>query len=307
MSVAQVLQALWAKRFLGAALAFSRWLSGGRPIIEIQLLQETELTSTLALKVSTWHALAFKWSAGGRAIASRMQDTDEEDSKERERERERRLDADRQRAMAALGRELDQVGVSGDRFRIDALVQRDWYTRPHAPKCRAGSFCCHRLPPLWVECRYPFRLNFATEDPTEQNQLKRIIVAKFPALSDTFRYFSSLSTISENAFSMHYAEFRCVVVLHPQGGAHTTCFLVFLGWCMLACLLACLLVSSAVVAIAGFCRVILCLNEHRHLVDISGALNVAREQAVLDRIFAKLAGSKSGDPKCVDNPLRVML
>ena len=92
-------------------------------MIEVELLQQAELTSTLALDVSTWHALAFKWSAGGRAIASRMQENDEEDEKERERERERRLDADRQRA---LGRELDQVGISGDRFRIVALVQRDW-------------------------------------------------------------------------------------------------------------------------------------------------------------------------------------
>ena len=95
-------------------------------MIEVELLQQAELTSTLALDVSTWHALAFKWSAGGRAIASRMQENDEEDEKERERERERRLDADRQRAISALGRELDQVGISGDRFRIDALVQRDW-------------------------------------------------------------------------------------------------------------------------------------------------------------------------------------
>ena len=61
---------------------------------------------------------------------------------------------------------------------------------------------------LRCACRYPFRLNFATEDPAEQVQLKRVIVAKFPALSDTFRYFSSLSTISEHAFSMYYAEFR---------------------------------------------------------------------------------------------------
>ena len=33
------------------------------------------------------------------------------------------------------------------------------------------------------------------------------------------------------------------------------------------------------------------------MLDICGALNVAREQAVLDRIFAKLAGPKVTDPK----------
>jgi hypothetical protein len=93
----------------------------------VELMQEAELTSTLAFKVSTWHALAFKWSATGRAIANKMQEADDEEEKEREHEKERRAAVDVQRAMALLARELDQVGISGDRYRIDALVQRDWW------------------------------------------------------------------------------------------------------------------------------------------------------------------------------------
>jgi hypothetical protein len=43
-------------------------------------------------------------------------------------------------------------------------------------------------------------------------------------------------------------------------------------------------------------------SELRHLLDVCGALNTAREQSVLDRVFTKIASNKEladGDPKCV--------
>lgn len=58
-------------------------------------------------------------------------------------------------------------------------------------------------------CRFPFQLNFATEDARERAQLKRVIVSKFSSLSDVFRYFSGLSTVTGQADTvMQYAEFR---------------------------------------------------------------------------------------------------
>jgi hypothetical protein len=62
-------------------------------------------------------------------------------------------------------------------------------------------------------CRFPFQLSFATEDAREKAQLKRIIVSKFSSLSDVFRYFSGLSTVTGQADTvMQYAEFRYVCV-----------------------------------------------------------------------------------------------
>ena len=43
-------------------------------------------------------------------------------------------------------------------------------------------------------------------------------------------------------------------------------------------------------------------SELRHLLDVCGALNTAREQTALDRVFTKIASNKEladGDPKCV--------
>jgi hypothetical protein len=43
-------------------------------------------------------------------------------------------------------------------------------------------------------------------------------------------------------------------------------------------------------------------SELRHLLDVCGALNTAREQSALDRVFTMIASNKEladGDPKCV--------
>ena len=140
------------------------WSLAGRPLFSVELMQEAELTSTLAFKVSTWHALAFKWSATGRAIANKMQEADDEEEKEREHEKERRAAVDVQRAMALLARELDQVGISGDRYRVGwpcslARVRLD-LTRCHlgaslvAGSLRTGTSprlpCMRPLPRPWT-------------------------------------------------------------------------------------------------------------------------------------------------------------
>jgi hypothetical protein len=94
--------------------------------VQVELLQEVELTAVLAQKQSTWCALAFKWSPAGRAFAARLQETDAEEEKEREREAERQAEVDRSRAITDLLRQLEHVAMTNDRLRLDALVDRDW-------------------------------------------------------------------------------------------------------------------------------------------------------------------------------------
>jgi ribosomal protein L12E/L44/L45/RPP1/RPP2 len=93
--------------------------------VQVELLQEVELTAVLAQKQSTWCALAFKWSPAGRAFAARLQETDAEEEKEREREAERRAEVDRS-AITDLLRQLEHVAMTNDRLRLDALVDSDW-------------------------------------------------------------------------------------------------------------------------------------------------------------------------------------